>query len=277
MSEADSSAMQPCSIPLINIPTSLSGGEYSSFAGGTDTRTNHKMMFKHPSMGADLIILDPNLSISTPRETWLASGMRAIDHCVEGLISNDDLADDASEQHFREGLKLLVPNLLITVDDWDAEEPRMKQMMGVLAAMQGLAKGIPMGGSHGIGHQLGPLGVGHGQTSCILLPAILDYNLKHGDEKVKASLKKVSSMLWDDNVVREHFVKDGLDKGRSLGNMIRTIVQYLRLPRNLGDVGVTEEKFEGLAETSLKDPWLRSNVVPLIDKHQVVEILQMAK
>ena len=36
--------------------------------------------------------------------------------------------------------------------------------------------GVPMGASHGIGHQLGPLGVGHGETSCILLPAVCRYN-----------------------------------------------------------------------------------------------------
>jgi len=53
-------------IPVINIPTSLSGGEYSPFAGATDKRTNHKAGFAHPEMGADLIILDPALSVSTP-------------------------------------------------------------------------------------------------------------------------------------------------------------------------------------------------------------------
>jgi alcohol dehydrogenase class IV len=51
--------------------------------------------------------------------------------------------------------------------------------------------GVPMGASHGIGHQLGPLGVGHGETSCVMLPYVLMWNYLHGNQDVKNAQKKV--------------------------------------------------------------------------------------
>jgi alcohol dehydrogenase class IV len=52
--------------------------------------------------------------------------------------------------------------------------------MGVVLAMKSIRAGIPMGGSHAIGHQLGPLGVGHGITSCVMCPAVMKWNAKIG-------------------------------------------------------------------------------------------------
>lgn len=46
--------------------------------------------------------------------------------------------------------------------------------------MKSIRAGIPMGGSHAIGHQLGPLGVGHGITSCVMCPAVMKWNAKIG-------------------------------------------------------------------------------------------------
>jgi alcohol dehydrogenase class IV len=98
-------------------------------------------------MGADLVILDPTLTVSTPERIWLSTGIRSIDHCVEGLCSTNGNASEQSDKAFTEGLKLLVPNLLITKKNWDEEEPRLKEMMGVVEAMKGLGHGVPMGGS----------------------------------------------------------------------------------------------------------------------------------
>ena len=127
----------PCQIPIINIPTSLSGGEYSPNGGATDMRTHRKSSFAHPSMGAELVILDPALSVSTPERIWISTGMRAVDHCVEGLCSTSPAVGEASDCAFKEGLKLLVLNLLRTKKEWENQEARLSEMMGVIKAMKG--------------------------------------------------------------------------------------------------------------------------------------------
>lgn len=268
--------VKPCQIPIINIPTSLSGGEYSPFAGATDTRNHHKAGFSHPSMGASLIILDPALSISTPARIWLSTGMRAVDHCVEGICSIDPKAGEETDKFADKGLRMLVPNLLETKEHWEDEKPRLEEMMGVIEAMKALGTGVPMGGSHGIGHQLGPLGVGHGETSCIMLPAVLKYTYKHGDEKIRGKQQKVLDVLWGEPKVAEALRKRGLEKEKTdAGDVLDAVIRELGMPRTLKEVGVGREQLDKLAENCLKDPWLKTNPVPLTDKKQVLEILEM--
>ncbi|KAG4430823.1 hypothetical protein IFR05_013700 [Cadophora sp. M221] len=273
--EAKPQNPKPCQIPVINIPTSLSGGEYSALAGGTDTRTHHKVLFTHPSMLTHLVILDPALSISTPERIWLSTGIRAVDHCVEGLCSLDSKAGPVTDDVLSAGLKLLVPSLLLTKRNWDDENARLDSMLGVIESMKGVGSGLPMGGSHGIGHQLGPLGVGHGETSCIMLPAVLKYNAQYGDEKVKAPQQKVLDILWGEDIVAGVLKKQGLKKeSADAGDVIGAIITELGMPRMLKDVGVGREKLDALADSCLKDAWLKTNPVPLTEKKQVMEILE---
>ncbi|QSZ32559.1 hypothetical protein DSL72_002137 [Monilinia vaccinii-corymbosi] len=276
--EAQTPNPKPCQIPIINIPTSLSGGEYSSTAGATNTLTHQKVSFSHPSMSTSLVILSPSLCISTPQHIWLSTGLRAVDHCVEGLCSLDEKVCAESDEEFSEGLRLLVSNLLITKKDPTNEDARLKEMWGVLEAMKGLIRGIPMGGSHGIGSQLGPLGVGHGETSCIMLPPVLKYNAKHGnqDEKVIAGQRKVLKVLWGEAAIKEVLEKRGLKKEHSdASDAVGAIVSELDMPRTLKDVGVGKAKLNALADNCLKHRWLSTNAVPLTTKKQVLEILEM--
>lgn len=230
-------------------------------------------------MGASLIILSPSLCISTPQHIWLSTGIRAIDHCVEGLCSVNENVCAGSDEEFSKGLKLLVPNLLITKKDPTNEEARLNEMWGVVEAMKAVSRGIPMGGSHAIGHQLGPLGVGHGETSCIMLPPVLKYNAKHGktDGRVIEGQRKVLNILWGEPSVRKVLERSGLSKENSdAGDVVGAIVFELGMPRTLKDVGVGKGQLDALADNCLKDRWLPTNAVPLTKKEQVLEILEMA-
>lgn len=267
----------PCEIPVINIPTSLSGGEYSPFGGATDMRTHRKSSFAHASMGADLVILDPALSVSTPERIWLSSGMRAVDHCVEGLCSLSPSVGEARDRTYKEGLKLLVPNLLITKKDWGNLDARLNEMMGVVEAMKGVKLGVPMGASHGIGHQLGPLGVGHGETSCVMLPSVLKWNYLNGNQDVKNAQKRVVDVFWGEETVATMLSGRGLKRDTAdAGDLVGALVSELGLPRSLKEVGVGRDKLDILAENSMKDRCLPTNPIPLKEKSQVLEILGMA-
>jgi alcohol dehydrogenase class IV len=64
----------PPMIPLIGIPTTLSGGEYTYFGGGTDPETHFKMVMCHPLCGPSLVINDPKLTITTPE--WVCRSLK---------------------------------------------------------------------------------------------------------------------------------------------------------------------------------------------------------
>jgi len=226
-------------------------------------------------MGAGVVILDPALSISTPEETWLASGVRSVDHCVEGICSLQSTKE--SDEAAKEGLRLLVPNLLKTKKNWEDEGPRLAEMKGVIEAMKVIGLGVQMGGSHGIGHQLGPLGVGHGQTSCVILPSVLKYNFKHGDEAIRSRQEKILEIFWGDKTTAAVLKSHGLEKNKADGgDVVGAFVKELDLPSNLKDVGIKESQLDALADSCLTDPWLKTNPIPLTEKRQVLEILKLA-
>lgn len=141
-------------VPIISVPTSLSAGEYSNFAGGTEDSSKRKYSFQPPIRGPELVILDPELAQTTPDSIWLSTGVRAVDHCIETLCavvgtttSSDELAQRA--------LSLLVPGLLRCKKDHADRAAYLQCQLGSVEAMAACTSGsIELGASHGIGHQV---------------------------------------------------------------------------------------------------------------------------
>jgi alcohol dehydrogenase class IV len=273
-SKSPLSTVHPPTVPIINIPTSLSGGEYFPLAGGTDDTTHHKQAFLHPGMGSTIIILDPELCLLTPEYYWLSTGVRSLDHCVEALCSLEATA--ISDNDAETGLRLLVPSLLRCKDDPRDVDARHKCQMAVILAMKSVRAGIPMGGSHAIGHQLGPLGVPHGVTSCIMCPAVMKYNIKHAGDHgtIKQKQAKVLQILWSEATIAAVLRDSSLQEDTAdLGDVLDIIIRKLGLPRSLAEMGLGQTNLDPLASRALDDFWAPTNPVPLMKAEQVKEIL----
>ncbi|KAF7342487.1 Fe-containing alcohol dehydrogenase [Mycena venus] len=133
----------------------------------------------------------------------------------------------------------------------------------------------PVGGSHAIGHILGPFGVVHGATSGILLPAVCKYNARHSLDAA-ARQAGVKAILWGVPEMRHLAESKGLIEGvADLGDLLDALVRGLGMARTLAEVGVGRNKFDKLAEFSILDPFAPTNPVPLKEKAQVMEILEM--
>ncbi|KAI1212336.1 putative Fe-containing alcohol dehydrogenase [Annulohypoxylon truncatum] len=263
--------IKPSKVPVVCIPTSLSGGEYSAFAGATNDETGQKHSFSGTLKCPALVILDPQLATTTPDRVWLSTGIKAVDHCVETLCSLK--SNDVADRDARSGLAKLIPGLIKTKQDPKDLDARLETQLGARDAMSAVTRGVPLGASHGIGHQLGPAGVSHGETSCILNPAVCKYNYKKGANVERQDA--IIQLLWEDPKAREIFGQGKLNKDTAdLGDLMDTIVRALGLPRTLKEFGIGEDKLDRIAELSLKDRWVQTNPAPL-DKEGVIEILRM--
>jgi alcohol dehydrogenase class IV len=260
-------------ISIICIPTTLSAGEYSRFGGGTNPRTHQKSILTHPKMYPSLVILDPALCTTTPEWVWLSSGVRSIDHCVEGMCSLLSIpeVDVAAEK----SLGMLLCGLLRTKKNPEDLEARLQCQLAanyVLVMLLYAQEILLAGASHGIGHQLGPMGVGHGQTSCVLLLAVLKYNKRVNGEKQE----QVKRIIWGEKEVVEVLEGAGLKQENSdASDALRIVFNELGMPASLKEVGVGRDKFGVIARNSLKDPCCVVNPVPLREEAQVLEILEM--
>ncbi|GFF47885.1 lactaldehyde reductase [Aspergillus udagawae] len=261
-------------IPIISIPTSLSAAEYSNFAGATDDTTRRKHSFQAPTRGPQLVILDPDLATTTPPAIWLSTGIRAVDHCVETLCATSGTTE-STDAHATHALELLVPGLLRCRHDRADRDARLQCQLGAVNAMAALTGGsVELGASHGIGHQLGPLGVGHGETSCILLPAVCKFNARHGANREQQ--ERVGQFLVRNAEVARVLRDRGVDvSSADLGDVLDAVIRELGMPRSLKEVGVGRDALNELAANSLHDRWCRTNPVPLTEKRQVLEILEM--
>lgn len=237
-------------------PTTLSGAEFSDLAGCTDAATQVKQLFTGRKIGSATVILDPRITLGTPPDIWLSTGVRALDHAVETLCSagSNPYADALSAQAVAD----LARTLRGTKAEPEKLEIRLKSQLAVWMACVGLNR-VPWGASHGIGHQLGAVArIPHGYCSCILLPHVLAFNRPVNADRQSA----VAAALGR--------------QGQSAGEAVSELVADLGLPRRLRDVGVTPEMMRTIAATSLSNQFVRQNPRPIRDAADIMEILEAA-
>jgi maleylacetate reductase len=139
-------APPPCNPPSVRqvaVPTTLSAGEFSAIAGVTDERHKVKELFRHPGIIPRAVILDPAVTVHTPEWLFLSTGIRAVDHCVEGICSNE--AHPFADAQALRGLALLARGLPRVKADPSDLQARLDCQMGAWLSMGPLASGVPMG------------------------------------------------------------------------------------------------------------------------------------
>ncbi len=249
--------MKAPTVRQISAPTTIAGGEFTSIAGVTNERTKVKEMLRHPLAIPRVTILDPALGAHTPEWLWLSTGIRAVDHCVEGICSRE--AHPYADAQALKGLSLLAQALPRVKADGGDLEARMDCQIGTWLSTGPLASGVPMGASHGIGYVLGAeFGVPHGHTSCVMLPSVMRWN------------KSV-------NAERQALVSAAMGHpGEDAGDVLDDFIRGLGMPRSLREVKVGPEHFDRISQQAMATPWVPRNPRKIEGPAQVREILELA-
>jgi maleylacetate reductase len=208
----------------VAIPTTLSGAEWANRAGVTDERSGRKRGFADPKTVPRVVILDPEATLFTPEKLWLSTGIRALDHAVEGFLFGGD--HPVTDVTGLEGARRLMEYLPLSRSIPEDLEVRLELQLAAWLSYFGPAN-TPMGLSHELGRRIGAsYEVPHGITSCILLaPSLLVVKERVQDER------------W-------HMLSQAL--GGEPPERVSTLVDKLGLPGRLRDVGVPEEDLEDI-------------------------------
>src|SRR4028119_227447 len=70
----------------VAVPTTLSGAEWAHLVGVTDEEAGRKGGFADPKAVPQVVILDAEVTLYTPEKLWLSTGIRALDHAIEGFL-----------------------------------------------------------------------------------------------------------------------------------------------------------------------------------------------
>jgi alcohol dehydrogenase class IV len=252
--ETDPIPAPPCR--TVVVPTTLSGAEFGVIGGAVDPATQIKQGYRASWLCAETVIYDPQLSFDTPQWLWLSTGIRAVDHAVETVLSPD--TNPYTDGLALEGLRLLGEGLRGSHADPAHAAARQKCQFGVWMASVGIGQ-VRYGASHGIGHQLGAVAdVPHGYTSCVLLPAVLRYN----QSVVGDRYGRITAALGE--------------TGSDAAGAVYRLIGDLGLPLSLTDLELSSDRFDEIAETSMHNHFVKANPRPIKAPADIRAILESA-
>jgi alcohol dehydrogenase class IV len=247
---------KPSAIRQIAVPTTLSGAEFSNNAGVLDIEHSVKEGYKAPQLCPSAIIYDPDLALLTPQWLWFSTAIRSLDHAVEGYCSKD--CHPYVGGQFLAGITLLASSLPDAYANQVNTAARLSNQTGVWLACCGLGT-ISHGASHGIGYILGSLcGIPHGITSCLMLPAVLEWNaVINGDRQADIAIAMGNADV-------------------SAHVAVKKLIGRLGLPTSLQAAGVTQNQLQTIAELAVVHPVVKNNPRSITCADHVMEILQLA-
>src|SRR5437868_10351763 len=128
---------------------------------------------RDPRLLVETVIYDAELTLDTPMDLWLSTGIRALDHAVEGFLAegdhpfNDVMALEAIRRLFDS-----LPRARAAPGDTAVRTENQVAAWFSFTLPGASAAGL----SHVMGKQIGARhGIPHGVTSCLLLPHVMRY------------------------------------------------------------------------------------------------------
>jgi alcohol dehydrogenase len=236
--------------PVIAIPTTAgTGAETNSFGVITDEAAGRKGYIGHPSLLPIATILDPELTVGLPPAATAATGIDAMTHSLESLLS-------ANPNPFAEStaigvIRTVAAWLPRAVADGTDLEARSQMLMASHLAGVGQASGTGVGLVHALGHALGTRGrLAHGTALSSILPEVLDFYRGTRDRELAmvGVALRVASPTEDDATAA----------GVAIGAIRRLCTELGQRPR-LRSLGFDEAGLDVVAQDAFDDAAIRNS------------------
>ena len=229
-------------LPKILIPTTGgTGSEVSNMSVVIEKQSMYKTWAASSNLLADTAIVDPVLNVSAPPRTTAASGMDALAHNVEGLISKE--ANPISDGIATKASSLIFRNLRTAFNSPDNIEAR--SAMSLSAMLGGMVITFPwVAGPSVLGHCLGEAfgpkyGAIHGVAVGMSLPYILDYN-------ISAAYNKIGTLARIFNI--PHKGESARAVASKIAPVIIQLLEDLEMPTTLKQINFPKTDIEKFGE-----------------------------
>jgi alcohol dehydrogenase len=250
-------------LPLVAVPTTAgTGAETNTFGVITDEVAGRKAYVGHPSVLPVASVLDPELTVGLPPGPTAATGVDAMTHSLESLLSrNPNPFAEAIALHV---IRTVAAWLPVAVDNGHDLEARSRLLVAAHLAGLGQASGTGVGAVHAIGHALGTRGrLAHGTALATVLPEVLATYLDVRERElalIAISLAVASPLDPPADAARAAI--SGLDA------FLRRIGQR----RTLAEQGLGPETHDTIAQDSVDDAAI-NNSPRLPSKSEILGIL----
>ena len=230
--------------PFLAIPTTAGTGSEVG-RSSVVTLDGAKRVIFHPKLLADLVILDPMLTVALPAKLTAATGTDALTHCIESFTSPE--FHPLCEGIALEGIHIIadaLPRAVKNPNDLDA-----RGKMQIAATMGGIAFQKDLGAAHSLAHPLSAMcHVHHGTANALVLPAVMEFNAK----RKPGVYRRVAIALG---------CADGTDACAIAS--VKSLLKETGLTGGLRGAGVKEDQLDALADQAFADSCHKTNPVPV--------------
>ncbi len=248
-------------LPMIAVPTTAgTGSEAQSYALIVDPRTHEKMACGDPKAAFRAAVLDPQLTVSQPRQVTAAAGYDALSHAVESYVTTK--RTPFSAMLAREAFRLIdgcFERVLAAPGDLEA-----RAGMLIAAHLAGLAiEASMLGATHACANPLSArYGTTHGVAIALLLPHVVRWN------------RAAAGPLYAE-LLRAAGRDGGRDPAGALADRLEGLAVHAGLPRGLREAGVSPRDLPALAEHAAEQWTGRFNPRPF-DARGALELYEGA-
>jgi alcohol dehydrogenase len=238
-------------LPSVGVPTtSGTGSEAQSYALIADDKTHLKMACGDRKAAFRVAVLDPEVTVSQPRQVTAVTGIDALSHALESYVS---LRHNLLSQAFaREAWRLLETNLGVVLERPADLEARGAMQLG--AHLAGLAiENSMLGACHACANPLtAHYGLTHGVAIGVLLPHVIRFNAP------------AAGSLYADLAHEVGLANGDLSSAAEvLARRVEALTRAAGLPARLSACGVSPGIFPVLAEEAAQQWTGRYNPRPV--------------
>jgi alcohol dehydrogenase len=239
--------------PIVAIPTTAgTGSEAHPFAVITHEEIGRKDYIGHASLLPVATILDPELTVGLPPAVTAATGVDAMTHALESLLSRNG-------NPFAESTAL---GVIRTVYDWlphavaDGSDLEARSQMLVASHLAGVgqASGTGVGLVHALGHAIGTRGrMAHGTALAVVLPEVLGFYASEAGLRDR-ELALVGVAIRAASATEP----DATAAGAAIGEL-RRFLAGLGQRHRLGAMGLDEPILDLVAQDAIDDAAIRNS------------------
>ena len=206
----------------------------------TDVEKKRKFVCVDTNDIPEIAVVDPDMMSSMPKGLTAATGMDALTHAIEGLITKG--AWEMTDMFHLEAIRLISENLRGAVAN--TAEGREGMALAQYIAGMGFSN-VGLGIVHSMAHGLSALyDTPHGVACAIILPTGLEYNAEYSGEKYRA-LAKAMGVQGTESMTQAEYRKVAIDA-------VKKLSADVGIPANLKGI-LKEEDVQFLAESAFAD------------------------
>lgn len=237
-------------LPLLAMPTTAgTGTEATKNAVISSFDPPFKKSLRSDLMVPKIVLADPELTLSLPRDITAHTGMDAITQLIESLISRR--AKPIPRALCWHGLELALPAMFELSRDLTNRAAR--EAMSHAALLSGIAlANSGLGFAHGVAAALGVHAkVPHGLACAVMLPSAMQINCDVARADLALLGRQCCYWLRGEHGLPLLDVQSSDDAAtRHFQLVIRTLNERLSVPQQLSELGVTREQLPALAKSS---------------------------